>query len=560
MSARGPFTLRLPELLPADDRSLLARFGDTRDEAAFAALVRRHAGMVLGVCRRAVRDAHLAEDAFQAVFLVLARNPAAAANSASVAGWLFGVARRVGLAARRHERRRSRRAGGVSPLLNREQEAHAPRSPELDDVLRVLDEELAALPEEYRAPLIVCYLREQTQDEAARELGWSLSTLRRRLDRAKQMLRSRLARRGAMLSAGLLAAAVAPSAAASVCAPLLEAGVRTGLATASPSHLVRSLAAGAVRCSILGKLSLAAVAVVLAGGLAVGFGSQTPTSAPDAPPPPVAAPAAVVPPAAPEALPIAAPAAPRDWVRVKGRVVFPKNREIPPRREIRPPVRDQDTVFANGRRVYDERVVIDPKTRGIRYVMVWLRPDADDRKTPFPKEKVNPQLAAAKPTTHTVTIECCQFEPRVIAARAGDSLSFKNAATIAHNVNYQTLGGQDVGQVFNVVVPPGKSYDSPNSLPASQFPDIFSCGIHPWMRGYVRAFDHPYSAVTAADGGFAIPDAPVGTWRLVVWHEKIGFRVWKPRLGELVTVADDGNGEFDLGRIELDSDAWDEKE
>ncbi|MBX9628750.1 MAG: sigma-70 family RNA polymerase sigma factor, partial [Gemmataceae bacterium] len=98
MSAR----LRLPARLsdpPADDRALLGRFADGRDGEAFAALVRRHGRMVLGVCRRSLGDAHLAEDAFQATFLVLARNPAAAARSASVGGWLFGVARRVGLAA-----------------------------------------------------------------------------------------------------------------------------------------------------------------------------------------------------------------------------------------------------------------------------------------------------------------------------------------------------------------------------------------------------------------------------------------------------------------------------
>jgi RNA polymerase sigma factor (sigma-70 family) len=107
--------LRLPNPLSAlDDRALLARFADECDQPAFEQLVKRHGGLVLGVCRRAVRDRHLAEDAFQAVFLVLARNPRRAAEATSVGGWLFGVARRVGLAARRQEERRerARRAGG----------------------------------------------------------------------------------------------------------------------------------------------------------------------------------------------------------------------------------------------------------------------------------------------------------------------------------------------------------------------------------------------------------------------------------------------------------------
>ena len=96
--------VRLPNpLIALDDRALLTRFADERDQLAFEQLVKRHGGLVYGVCKRTVRDRHLAEDAFQAVFLILARNPRRAAEAASVVGWLFGVARRVGLAARRQE-------------------------------------------------------------------------------------------------------------------------------------------------------------------------------------------------------------------------------------------------------------------------------------------------------------------------------------------------------------------------------------------------------------------------------------------------------------------------
>src|SRR5262245_64972015 len=105
-----PVRVRLPNPLTAlDDRALLARFAEEHDQPAFEQLVKRHGGLVFGVCRRAVRDRHLAEDAFQAVFLVLARAPDRAVEATSVGGWLFGVARRVGLAARRHELRRAKR-------------------------------------------------------------------------------------------------------------------------------------------------------------------------------------------------------------------------------------------------------------------------------------------------------------------------------------------------------------------------------------------------------------------------------------------------------------------
>src|SRR5262245_11242583 len=111
MSGRVRLPARLPNLLAGDDdRALLARFADHHDDTAFAAPVGRHARMVYGGSRRAVRDAHLAEDAFQAVFLVLSRKPKAAVGASSVGGWLFGIARRVGLAARRHEERQKRAA------------------------------------------------------------------------------------------------------------------------------------------------------------------------------------------------------------------------------------------------------------------------------------------------------------------------------------------------------------------------------------------------------------------------------------------------------------------
>ena len=223
MSVRVRLPLRSADLLAVEnDRTLLTRFASDRDGEAFAAIVRRHGPMVLGICRRTVRDAHLAEDAFQASFLVLARRPHALRESASLSSWLFGVARRVALAARRRERRAKHREDGVR---KQESEKQVPAH-DFDDLLLVLDEELARLPEELRAPLIACFLDERTQDEAALHLGWSLSTLRRRLERGKEVLRERLSRRGVSLGAGLFAGWLAPSTAnAGVTPKLVEAAV-----------------------------------------------------------------------------------------------------------------------------------------------------------------------------------------------------------------------------------------------------------------------------------------------------------------------------------------------
>src|SRR5262245_37114204 len=196
--------------LSEPDRSLVERFVADDDQAAFAALVDRHGPMVLGVCRRVLGDAHRADDAFQATFLVLAQKAGKVRVDGSLSSWLFGVARRVALAARRSDERQDR-LQRAKPLA-----ASRDKSGDWDDLLHLLDAELARLPHKYRAPLLACYLHGRTQDEAARELGWSLSTLRRRLEQGRELLKLRLTARGAALSAGLFAGALAPTARATV--------------------------------------------------------------------------------------------------------------------------------------------------------------------------------------------------------------------------------------------------------------------------------------------------------------------------------------------------------
>ena len=182
------------------DAQLLARFIADRDEAAFAELVRRHGPLVYGVCRRILGNPHDADDAYQATFLILSRKPSSVRKVESLSCWLHGVALRVAVRLKRNISRRKDRAPLAGDVPESEHDDVTWR-----EVQRLLDEELARLPEQFRQPLILCYLEGKTRDEAADELGWSSSTFRGRLERARERLRWRLERRGLTLSAALLA-------------------------------------------------------------------------------------------------------------------------------------------------------------------------------------------------------------------------------------------------------------------------------------------------------------------------------------------------------------------
>jgi RNA polymerase sigma factor (sigma-70 family) len=185
---------------PPPDRELLERFARLHDEIAFAALVARHGPLVLRVCCRVLPDWQAAEDAFQATFLVSARKAGSITRRERLAGWLHGVAYRVASRARVEMAKRLNRESRVEPRT---------LTDPLEDVsareLRaVLDEELTRLPARYRLPLLLCYVEEQTRDQVAGQLGWSVRTLTRRLERGRELLRMRLTRRGITAPAAFL--------------------------------------------------------------------------------------------------------------------------------------------------------------------------------------------------------------------------------------------------------------------------------------------------------------------------------------------------------------------
>jgi RNA polymerase sigma factor (sigma-70 family) len=259
----------------ATDRELLHRFVQQRDEAAFAALVQRHGPMVLSVCRRVLRHVHDAEDACQAAFLVLARKAGSIRKSESLGSWLHGVAFR---SAANLKRQVARRHAHEKPAADVAQADNGDVS--WWEVRAVLDEELRRLPARYQAPLVLCYLEGKTRDEAAQELGWSTGTLRGRLERGRDLLRSRLVRRGLTLSASLLASQLGSDASAALSVNQWTGIVRAVLVTVTPgapatevvSARVLTLMKEVMRAMWIAKLKAAAVTVLAVGILGIGAG------------------------------------------------------------------------------------------------------------------------------------------------------------------------------------------------------------------------------------------------------------------------------------------------
>src|SRR5260370_23687849 len=169
------------------DADLLARFVSHSDSRAVSVLIRRHAPMVWGVCRRILHDHHDAEDAFQATFLVLLRK-ANTINPRSMAGnWLHGVAFQTALKARAMTAKRSTREKPMAILPEPPARAKGDHP-----MLEFFDEELNRLPDKYRVVLVLCDLQGKTRAEPAQELGCAEGTVASRLARGRQMLAKRL--------------------------------------------------------------------------------------------------------------------------------------------------------------------------------------------------------------------------------------------------------------------------------------------------------------------------------------------------------------------------------
>ncbi len=263
------------------DGQLLESYVSQRDQAAFGVLVKRHGPMVLGVCRRVLRNHHDAEDAFQATFLVLVRKAGSIVPREMVANWLYGVAYRTALKARGMIAKQRVRERQVTDMPE-------PQASQADDCWRdlqpLLDQELSRLPEKYRVPIVLCDLEGKPGKDAARQLGWPEGTVASRLSRGRVMLAKGLTRHGLALSGGSLAVVLSQNAAsASVptsvvsttvkAASLLAAGqaLTTGLVSAK----VVALTEGVLKAMLLNKVKIALMVLGMIGVAGAGLGGMS---------------------------------------------------------------------------------------------------------------------------------------------------------------------------------------------------------------------------------------------------------------------------------------------
>ena len=275
------------------DRQLLERFaasGDPSRQAAFAALVNRHGPMVLAICHQLLGDRHHAEDAFQAVFLVLAKKARSIREPELLSHWLYGVALRTGRQARaRLLGRRNRERGGS--MMDRNVSSDLPPADRLvaREHAEALHDEVGRLPVVFQLPVVLCYLEGLTIEEAAGQLQWPDGTVRSRLARARDKLRRGLTRRGVVLPAVIVSALASRSASASVSTSLCDitSGAATNFAagraaTGATSAFAIALAWEVLRSMLIHRLEQIAVVIFFVGAVTAGvaFSPQAPVRRP----------------------------------------------------------------------------------------------------------------------------------------------------------------------------------------------------------------------------------------------------------------------------------------
>lgn len=217
---------------------------------------------------------------------------------------------------------------------------------------------------------------------------------------------------------------------------------------------------------------------------------------------------------------------------IKGKLVW-GGADAPKRAPIKA---DKNPEVCGKTPLYDPELIVDPANKGVANAFAFL---------PVPVGKnaeAEKALLAAHPKVE-LDQKNCEFFPTSMAVHKDQTIVFKSSDAVGHNVHYIGFGNN-----ANFALGPNGSAEK--KLVAEKRAINLVCDIHPWMKGNLMVFNHPFFAVTAPDGSFEIKGVPAGTQKLVVWHRKVGFVTEGAATGVAVTVKP---GETtDVGEIKLD--------
>jgi hypothetical protein len=222
---------------------------------------------------------------------------------------------------------------------------------------------------------------------------------------------------------------------------------------------------------------------------------------------------------------------------IKGKLVW-SGAQVPPKKNLveKGAAPKDPLICANAEAIPDRSLVVDLATKGVRYGFAYIvRPQG-----------ANPGAAQAllqKKASVELDQENCEFIPHATALMQGQNLVLKSSDPISHNIRFSAF----TNTAFNQLLPPNGQFKL--SLVAERRPIPLACDIHPWMKGYLMVFDHPFFAVTGGDGSFEITGVPAGTQNLVVWQETVGYVTTSAARGMPVQVQ--AGAVTDVGEIKL---------
>jgi hypothetical protein len=198
------------------------------------------------------------------------------------------------------------------------------------------------------------------------------------------------------------------------------------------------------------------------------------------------------------------------WGAIKGKVVVD---EVPTLKPLvmKGDAAAKDAAVCAAQDVPDESLVVDRKTKGVANVVIYMRRKPDQMHPKF----ANPEMA-------TVLYDQmgCKFIPHVAILQTNQQLQVVSGDGIAHNTRANPLKNQG----FNFIIAPNDRTGIKVPFKAAEnLPISIGCDIHPWMRGWLMVVDHPYAAVTDADGTFEITDLPLGEHEFRGWQELVGY-------------------------------------